>query len=123
MEMALEQGKEVFVVPGRITDELSKGCNKLLWEGAIPATEPEKVLESLYGTQNVKQTTEGGEVQKKGTNSVQEYILSFLDVTPVHINVLQEKTGLTIEVLYRELLEMILENMVMQVGSNWYQLV
>ncbi len=123
VEMALEQGKEVFVVPGRITDELSKGCNKLLWEGAIPATEPEKVLESLYGTQNVKQTTEGGEVQKKGTNSVQEYILSFLDVTPVHINVLQEKTGLTIEVLYRELLEMILENMVMQVGSNWYQLV
>lgn len=123
VEMALEQGKEVFVVPGRITDELSKGCNKLLWEGAIPAMEPEKVLECLYGTQNDERITEGENVQKKQANAIQEHILSFLDVTPVHINVLQEKTGLAMEVLYRELLELILENTVMQVGSNWYQIV
>ena len=44
VEMALEQGKEVYVVPGRITDELSRGCNKLLDEGASPAVNPQKVF-------------------------------------------------------------------------------
>ena len=34
VDMALEQGKEVWIVPGRITDPLSKGCNKLLRQGA-----------------------------------------------------------------------------------------
>jgi DNA processing protein len=34
VDMALEQGKEVYVVPGRITDQLSDGCNNLLKQGA-----------------------------------------------------------------------------------------
>ena len=29
VDMALEQGKDVYVVPGRITDRLSDGCNRL----------------------------------------------------------------------------------------------
>lgn len=117
VEMALEQGKDVFVVPGRITDALSKGCNKLLWEGAIPAVEPEKVLENLYGIQREETTRNDCD----GTGAVRRKILSFLDVTPVHINVLQERTGLAMEVLCKELLFLTLENSVIQVGSNWYK--
>lgn len=41
---ALEQGKDIFALPGRITDPLGRGCNKLLRDGAIPLTEPEDVL-------------------------------------------------------------------------------
>lgn len=33
-DMALEQGKDVYVVPGRITDDLSQGCNQMLRQGA-----------------------------------------------------------------------------------------
>lgn len=41
---ALEQGKEVFVVPGNITSPLSAGCNALLRQGATPATNVEDIL-------------------------------------------------------------------------------
>lgn len=34
VDMALEQGKEVYAVPGRTTDGLSKGCNQLIRDGA-----------------------------------------------------------------------------------------
>ena len=44
---ALEQGKEVFVVPGNITSPLSTGCNALLKQGATPVTCAEDILESI----------------------------------------------------------------------------
>lgn len=44
---ALEQGKEVFVVPGNITSPLSAGCNTLLKQGARPATSADDILEVI----------------------------------------------------------------------------
>lgn len=44
---ALEQGKEVFVVPGNITSPLSAGCNALLRQGATPVTSASDVLEII----------------------------------------------------------------------------
>jgi DNA processing protein len=44
---ALEQGKEVFVVPGNITSPLSAGCNALLKQGAHVVTCAEDVLETI----------------------------------------------------------------------------
>lgn len=44
---ALEQGKEVFVVPGNITSPLSSGCNALLKQGAAPITSANDVFEVI----------------------------------------------------------------------------
>lgn len=44
---ALEQGKEIFAVPGNITSPLSAGCNALLRQGAIPVTKPDDILEVI----------------------------------------------------------------------------
>lgn len=44
---ALEQGKEIFAVPGRITDGLSDGCNRLIMEGAGMASDPIVILDAL----------------------------------------------------------------------------
>ena len=48
VDMALEQGREVFAVPGRITDSLSRGCNCLFKQGAGVAVSPVDILEAVY---------------------------------------------------------------------------
>ncbi len=47
VDMALEQGRDVYVVPGRITDRLSDGCNRLLNQGAGVVLSPEQFLEEF----------------------------------------------------------------------------
>ncbi|MCM1187661.1 MAG: DNA-processing protein DprA [bacterium] len=47
VDMALEQGREVFAVPGRMTDSLSAGCNRLLKTGAGVLADEEEFLEEL----------------------------------------------------------------------------
>ena len=47
-DLALEEGREVFAVPGEITSSLSAGTNDLLKLGASPLTRAEDVLSS-YG--------------------------------------------------------------------------
>ena len=47
VDMALEQGREVYAIPGRCTDSLSMGCNRLLRQGAAVATAPEDIIEAL----------------------------------------------------------------------------
>jgi DNA processing protein len=50
VDMALEQGREVYALPGRVSDALSDGCNRLIRQGAGPATCPEDILEFFFGT-------------------------------------------------------------------------
>lgn len=47
VDMALEQGREVYVVPGRVTDRLSDGCNSLIKQGAGILLSPEEFLKEL----------------------------------------------------------------------------
>lgn len=49
VDMALEQGKEVYAVPGRVTDALSSGCNRLVKLGAAVLLDPEELAEELRG--------------------------------------------------------------------------
>ncbi len=45
--LALEQGRDVFAVPGPITSSLSKGPIDLIKAGAIPVTNADEILEEL----------------------------------------------------------------------------
>ncbi|MEG0472822.1 MAG: DNA-processing protein DprA [Solibacillus sp.] len=53
-ELALEQGKDVFAVPGLITSEQSKGTNKLIKEGAIPIWSGHQILDELQMFSNFR---------------------------------------------------------------------
>jgi DNA processing protein len=46
-DLALEEGREVFAVPGEITSRLAAGTNALLRLGATPLTSADDVLEAL----------------------------------------------------------------------------
>jgi DNA processing protein len=50
---ALNQGREVFAVPGNINNTFSKGTNKLIQDGATPIVEIDEILEML-GIHNLK---------------------------------------------------------------------
>lgn len=79
-DAALEQGKDVFVIPGRIGDELSVGCNRLIRQGAIPVLTPVDILE-YYSIVPQKDW----EVQ-----GVAQHILSSMDARPIHMDQLAD---------------------------------
>lgn len=55
VDMALEQGRDVYVVPGRLTDRLSDGCNHLLTQGAGVFLSPESFAEDFLRSWEEKQ--------------------------------------------------------------------
>lgn len=49
VDMALEQGREVYALPGRVGDVISEGTNRLIAQGAGIALSPDALLEELLG--------------------------------------------------------------------------
>ena len=72
---ALEQGKTVFAVPGNITSPYSRGCNRLIREGAIPYTSPDDALWSLFPEDYVRTKRHLKRKRLIGDNDVESLIL------------------------------------------------
>lgn len=81
---ALEQGREVFAVPGPITSELSKGPTKLLKEGAKLVTSEEDVLTELKLTGNTKM--EKITLTHPGLTDMEKKILEMLKNESLHFD-------------------------------------
>lgn len=76
VDMALEQGKEVYAVPGRLVDDLSSGCNYLIKNGAGILLDMEEFMEELWKQYRLKRGgmlqaggrwTESGQTEEKQT--------------------------------------------------------
>lgn len=78
VDMALEQGKEVYVVPGRCTDSLSRGCNKLLRQGAVAAIGPEDILEDMNWNCQIHAKKE----KKPVLSEIAQNVYEVLDILP-----------------------------------------
>lgn len=128
---ALEQGRDVFVVPGRITDTLSEGCNYLLTQGAGVAVSPECVMEELFRMKDVQIQNKQEPVENlktptgKGEKTLRDHIFSVLDITPIALDAiyqtLQMKTRVSMEELLLELTKMQMTGVVAATG-NYYRL-
>lgn len=86
---ALEQGKEVCVVPGNITSPMSSGCNALIRQGATPVTEPAHIIELAAPDLAPAQT-----VMPLGTTPAETVILTLLSQGIRHGDELQARAGL-----------------------------
>lgn len=94
VDMALEQGREVYAIPGRCTDGFSMGCNALLRQGAATATEPEDIISDM-GWENLLDALTEKDSEKKRTNKtknslsqVAQEISLQLDILPVTQDIL-----------------------------------
>ena len=91
MDMALAQGREVYALPGRATDTLSAGCNRLIRQGAALVTSPEELLEELQAAlrPNPEKTVycQQSLFEPEGLSGE---LLALLDFTPKPLDLLQE---------------------------------
>lgn len=84
VDMALEQGKNVYAVPGRLTDRLSDGCNLLIRQGAGIALSPEDLIremEVLTNRNGIEPQEEDKKVEHPGRQK-EEGVYQFLDFDP-----------------------------------------
>lgn len=115
VDRALEQGKQVFVVPGRITDPLSRGCNRLLMEGASLCLSKEDILSCFSieaGKDNEKKPNLKGEEKR---------IYSALDLEGKHIDALYKELGIPLQSLYSVLVKMEIEGYCESFSSSYYR--
>lgn len=68
VDMALEQGREVYALPGRVGDAISEGCNRLIAQGAGIALSPLELLEDLGGQRVTLQKRLDCAEEKSDTN-------------------------------------------------------
>ncbi len=106
-DFALSQGRDVYAVPGRITDPLSTGCNKLLSEGAGIIRSPEgfiaDILDLPVGNAFVP---ESDVCETYHLENEEKLVYSVLDFYAEDIEYIVEKTGLSVLEVLRALLSL-----------------
>lgn len=75
VDMALEQGKEVYALPGRVTDALSEGCNRLIQQGAGIALSPQDMVRELK--ENISNVIESGVIYDESKKDSSESGVKF----------------------------------------------
>ncbi|MFA5100818.1 MAG: DNA-processing protein DprA [Candidatus Omnitrophota bacterium] len=121
---ALEQGRDVFALPGRIDTPQASGTNALIKEGACPVACIEDILENLPFLPDScapAQKAEGGSFSRAGTLSCLESTLyNIISCRPVQMEVLMEGTKLDIAQLSGILLGLQLKGLITQVAAGTY---
>lgn len=103
---ALEQGREVFAVPGNIFSENSKGCHDLIKQGAKLVHSIEDILDEFqYLSLSNRQKATSSSVEVSLT-LMQQKILSALEAEPIHIDQLAVDLSLPVGVLLSELTQL-----------------
>lgn len=120
-DMALEQGKDVYALPGPIYSELSLGCHNLIRQGAGILLSPEILLEDLQ----IGESPGSGKAQKKKENEIllerrENILYSCLSFNPKHVGDLAKETGMTISEVFDSLVGLELQGFIREISKNYY---
>jgi DNA processing protein len=114
---ALEQGRDVFAIPGPIFSPLSAGPNQLIRDGAGLVTQAQDILEAL----NLSTAAIQQEVQAAFPDDPTEAALfELVGYTPQHIDELRRQSDLPIPVVSSTLAMLELKGLIRQSGAMQY---
>lgn len=89
-DYAVEQGREVYALPGRVTDALSQGCNALIQQGAGVITSVEEFLGELHlDTGNTVSQTN---FHKLLLEKDEVLVYALFDLRPIGLGTMVEKS-------------------------------
>lgn len=137
VDMALEQGKDVYAIPGRLTDRLSDGCNQLIRQGAGIALSPEDillemtVLKNRKGEQHKKagkrkrRERKMGQITVRDSKTEADGVLGLLEVNPKTLEELlalseERHMDVTVSQLTFELIQLCMAGKARQTGGNYF---
>ncbi|NOZ38232.1 MAG: DNA-protecting protein DprA [Gammaproteobacteria bacterium] len=123
--LALEQGREVFAVPGSIRNSQAKGCNTLIREGA-------KLVESVQDIiVELPDFVAQGALEPPDDNLVTEFeldgdyckVLENVGYEPTSVDKVVERSGLTVDAVCSMLLVLELQGYVATMSGGRYCLI
>jgi DNA processing protein len=124
---ALQQGRDVFAVPGSIFSEASDGTFGLLKSGAIPVRSGDDIIENiqhlrLAGVSDVKAPHEGLSMAMplELLSPAEQQLLACISTEPLRIDAIAEKSGRAIPELFDILLNLELKGIIRQVSGQQF---
>jgi DNA processing protein len=118
VDMALEQGREVTVIPGRITDPLSTGCNRLIKQGATPVMSAEDIMYMLDESfDNNRKTVK---LPKVKLDENEKKVYELLEPYARSIGDLSEASGLELKDVICSLVELGIKGLAAETGKGYY---
>lgn len=121
---ALEQNKDIYCLPGKITDSLSDGCNELIADGAGILLNPEYLLTDLNESIIKTKKSEPQNIIKENSfekaDCEEEIVYSLLGCDPISTEELIQKTSLNPETISMILMELEITGLIREVSKNYY---
>lgn len=96
---AMEQGREVFAVPGRVDERTARGCHRLIRDGARLVESPDDVLDELGPLVRPARRDDGRTVRHPAElllNESEQAVLEAIGKDPTGIDDVVRTTGLTV---------------------------
>jgi len=119
VNFALEQGRDVFAVPGSIFSTRSEGPHRLIRDGAAIVTRAEDILEALNMQHAVEQQSLAIAVPETAEEAA---LLRLIEAEPRHIDAISRDSALDHTIVSATLAMLELKGLVKQVGGMQYVL-